>query len=140
MLQAMANGQSNALASLAKGSLVKKKEVLLAGVNARHIKNDQIAPGHKTDKKGVAALHKVSKQIATGIIAEIGVDMNAFPTHANLSSWAIAIFFSYYTWQQNPHGLLPAYHVVRDRNRAQKSSSCIPRGQGQGILSAKHTG
>ncbi len=30
----------------------------------------------------------VSKQIATGILAEIGRDMEAFPNHKHLTSWA----------------------------------------------------
>ena len=116
MLQAMANGQTdpNALASLAKGSLVKKKEVLLKALTGKitdhhqfmlqfvlqsiqHI-NDQIAQlearmdsytmQYREQVELLQSIPGVSKQIATGIIAEIGVDMNAFPTHANLSSWA----------------------------------------------------
>lgn len=116
MLQAMAEGQTDpvALASFAKGSLVKKKELLIKALTGKltnhhqfmlqfvlqsiqHINNqiaqlearmNQYTMQYRRQVELLQSIPGVSKQIATGIIAEIGVDMNAFPTHANLSSWA----------------------------------------------------
>ncbi len=116
MVQAMAQGQTDPvlLASLAKGSLVKKRKELIKALSGKltahhqfmlqfvwqsvqHI-NDQIAQlearmetytiQYREQVVLLQTIPGVSKQIATGIIAEIGVDMNAFPSHANLSSWA----------------------------------------------------
>lgn len=104
----------NALASLAKGSLTKKIEEVINALTGKitehhqfmlqfvlqsiqHINNqiaqlearmDNYTRQHREPLKLLQTIRRVSKQIANGIIAEIGVDMNAFPTHANLSSWA----------------------------------------------------
>ena len=116
MIKAIAAGQTNAqyLASLARGSLVKKEALLIKALNGRitdnhrfmlnlvlgsiqHL-NDQIAQieaqmdkykmQHKQQLELLQTIPGVSAQIATGIIAEIGTDMSQFPTHANLASWA----------------------------------------------------
>lgn len=115
MVEAMAQGQTDPeiLSGLAKGSLVKKKGLLIKALNGRitdhhqfmlqfvlqsikHI-NDQIAQLEaRMDQYNLQfaeqiqllqSIPGVSKQIATGIIAEIGTDMEQFPTHAHLASW-----------------------------------------------------
>lgn len=115
MVEAMAQGQSDPfmLAALAKGSLVKKKDLLVKALTGRltdhhqfmlrfvlqsikHI-NDQLAQlearmdqyilRYKEQVQLIQSIPGVSKQIATGIIAEIGVDMEVFPSHAHLASW-----------------------------------------------------
>lgn len=116
MVEAMAQGQTDpsVLVTLAKGSLSKKKALLgkaLTGKITEHhqfmlrfvlqsIKhiNDQIAQlearmdqyvlQYKEQVQLLESIPGVSKQVATGIIAEIGVAMDAFPSHANLASWA----------------------------------------------------
>ncbi|MEM8893390.1 MAG: IS110 family transposase [Bacteroidota bacterium] len=116
MIKAIAQGQtdSSVLAGLAKGSLVKKKNKLIQALNGRvtdhhrfmlqfvldsiqHINNqiaqlearmDQYNMQYREQVQLLQSIPGVSKQIATGIIAEIGVEMNVFPSHSNLASWA----------------------------------------------------
>jgi transposase len=116
MIEALIGGEANAdiLAELAKGSLVKKKEQLRKALNGRvtdHHRfmlhmilqninriNDQIAQlearmnGYLKEMEQEVRLLKtipgVSDQIATGIIAEIGTDMDNFHSHKHLASWA----------------------------------------------------
>ena len=116
MLQAMAQGQTDPLvrSALAKGSLGKKQGLLMKALTGKVTEhhqfmlrfilqsiqsiNDQIAQlearmdrydiQYSQQMQLLQSIPGVSKQIATGIIAEIGVDMGQFPTHANLSSWA----------------------------------------------------
>jgi transposase len=116
IVNALMEGVSDpsALAELAKGSLVQKKEKLKKALNGRvtehhrfmlrfiaqtiqHI-NQQIAllearmasyiADMKQDAELLQTIPGVSEQIATGILAEIGKDMGVFPTHAHLASWA----------------------------------------------------
>lgn len=116
MVEAMAQGQSDPvmLSALAKGSLTKKKSLLIKALTGKltdhhqfmlqfvlqsinHINNqiarlearmDQYTIQYKEQMQLLQSIPGVSRQIATGIIAEIGVDMDTFPTHANLASWA----------------------------------------------------
>jgi len=116
MVKALAAGEDDPhkLAGLAKGSLVKKYDLLVKALSGRvtahhrfmlnlvlssiqHI-NHQIAQLEAEMKKYQAKYSQqlrllqtipgVSEQIATGIIAEVGTDMSAFPSHSNLASWA----------------------------------------------------
>lgn len=116
MIRAIIAGQDNPdlLADLAKGSLIKKKDRLRKALNGRvtvhhrfmlqlildsiqHI-NNQIAQleaqmdtylvDMKQDIDLLKTIPGVSKQIATGILAEIGRNMEAFPDHKHLASWA----------------------------------------------------
>lgn len=116
MVKAMAAGQTGPeqLAKLAKGSLVKKYDLLVKALNGKvtehhqfmlqlildtiqHI-NHQIArieaqmEQYKVELKQeiflLQTIPGVSAQIATGILAEIGSDMSQFPSHAHLASWA----------------------------------------------------
>lgn len=116
MIEAMINGEKNpdVLAENAKGSLIKKKLQLREALNGRitdhhcfmlnmileNIKriNDQIAQlearmnTYLKEMEHEVVLLKtipgVSDQIATGIIAEIGIDMDNFHSHKHLASWA----------------------------------------------------
>lgn len=116
MVKALIEGQTDPklLADLAKGSLVKKKELLIKALNGRvtdHHRfmlnmirenitniNKQIAQlearmnTYLKDMTQEVRLLKtipgVSDGIATGIIAEIGIDMSSFPSHRHIASWA----------------------------------------------------
>lgn len=116
MIMAIIDGQDNpeVLASMAKGSLVNKRELLTKALTGKvtehhrfmlkmilqtinHI-NEQIAhlearmdqylDNMITKVNRLESIPGVSRQIATGIIAEIGVDMQHFKTHRHLASWA----------------------------------------------------
>jgi transposase len=116
IVEAIIAGESNPerLSMLAKGSLIKKREQLVKALNGKisshhrfvlqmmlnnviHI-NHQI---HELETRMetyltsmsqqvdlLTTIPGVSKQIATGIIAEIGVDMSKFCSHKHLASWA----------------------------------------------------
>ncbi len=116
MVNALIAGQINPdiLAELAKGSLVKKKELLRKALHGRvtdhhrfmlnmireninNINNQiaQIEARMNTYLKHMEhqvrllkTIPGVSDGVATGIIAEIGLDMNHFPSHRNIASWA----------------------------------------------------
>ncbi len=116
MVMAIIGGQDDpeVLASLAKGSLVKKREQLVKALKGRvtdhhrfmlkmilqpinHI-NQQIAhleaqmdtylDSMTSQVERLETIPGVSRQIATGIIAEIGVNMQHFSSHKHLASWA----------------------------------------------------
>ena len=116
MVVAIIDGQDDPelLASMAKGSLVKKRDGLVKALKGRvtdhhrfmlkmilrtinHI-NEQIAhlearmdrylDGMILQVERLESIPGVSRQIATGIVAEIGVDMGHFKTHRHLASWA----------------------------------------------------
>lgn len=116
MIEAMIAGETdpNKLASLAKGSLVKKIDLLTKALNGRitdhhrfmlsmiweniqHI-NNQIAQiearmdlyikEYTIEVDLLCSIPGVSNNIACGIIAEIGVDMTKFASHRHISSWA----------------------------------------------------
>lgn len=116
MVMAIIGGQNDpeVLASLAKGSLVKKREQLVKALKGRvtdhhrfmlkmilqtinHI-NEQIAhleaqmdtylDSMTSQVERLETIPGVSRQIATGIIAEIGVNMQHFSSHKHLASWA----------------------------------------------------
>lgn len=116
IIYALAEGETNPekLASLAKGSLVKKKSELKKALYGRitehhtfmlqlilssieHINHQICMVEHQIDKylipmredvELLQTIPGVSKQIATGILAEIGNDMEHFPSHKALASWA----------------------------------------------------
>jgi transposase len=107
------NTDPNQLAELAKGSLVRKKDLLRRALNGKitdhhrfmldcivstinHINHiiahleaqmGKYMQAMKEDAELLQTIPGVSAQTATGILAEIGNDMNVFPTHAHLSSW-----------------------------------------------------
>ena len=116
MVRAMVHGEESprVLAAMAKGSLVKKKNLLERALNGRltdhhrfmmkmvlqtidHI-NEQMAylearMDRYLDRMAAKAgrletIPGVSRQIATGILAEIGTDMQHFKDHRHLASWA----------------------------------------------------
>ena len=116
IIYALSEGETNPekLASLAKGSLVKKKAELEKALYGRitahhtfmlqlilssieHINHQICKVEHQIDKylipmredvELLQTIPGVSKQIATGILAEIGNDMEHFPSHKALASWA----------------------------------------------------
>ncbi len=116
MIESIIQGQTNpeALAELAKGSLIKKKGLLRKALNGRitdHHRfmlnmireninriNDQIAQLEARMKTYLKQMEQevtllktipgVSDNIAAGIIAEIGLDMDNFHSHKHLASWA----------------------------------------------------
>lgn len=116
IINALIEGQTDevALSNLAKGSLVRKKDVLqkaLKGKVSDHHRfmlamirdniqytNHQIAQLEarmdtyliemQQEVELLCSIPGVSKQIATGIICEIGTDMSQFPNHKHLASWA----------------------------------------------------
>ncbi len=116
MIAAIIDGETNpdVLADLAKGSLVKKKEELRKALNGRitdhhrfmlnmireninYISNqiaqlearmDTYIKHMEQQVRLLKTIPGVSDGIATGIIAEIGIDMFHFPSHRHLSSWA----------------------------------------------------
>jgi len=113
---AIALGEKNPdkLANLAKGSLTRKKDELKKALYGRitdhhvfmlqlildsigHINNQIILIENRIDKyltpmladvELLMTIPGVSKQVATGILAEIGNDMDHFASHKHLSSWA----------------------------------------------------
>ena len=116
MIEAIIKGETNPdiLSDKAKGSLVRKKDLLRKALNGRitdhhrfmlkmmleninHI-NNQIAQIEARMNKYLESMSQevsllktipgVSDGIARGIIAEIGIDMSHFPSHKHLSSWA----------------------------------------------------
>lgn len=116
IIEAIVGGETDPeiLAGLAKGSLVRKKKELKKALHGRitshhvfrmqlilssieHI-NSQIGLIEKQidlylvqmreDVELLQTIPGVSKQIATGILAEIGNDMQAFASHKALASWA----------------------------------------------------
>lgn len=116
MIKAIISGQTNpeVLSSLAKGSLVKKKDLLIKALTGKitdHHRfmlnmimdsidniNNQLAQieaqmetyklKYRQQVELLQTIPGVSSKIATSIIAEIGTDMSQFPSHANLASWA----------------------------------------------------
>lgn len=116
IINAIMSGENNpeTLSQLAKGSLRGKMDQLKKALNGRvtdhhifllklmsaniqHINDqiaqiearmDQLAELYKKDIELLQTIPGVSKQIAMGIISEIGNDMEAFPSHQHLSSWA----------------------------------------------------
>jgi transposase len=116
IIYSLATGERNPkkLAGLAKGSLVSKKaeleKALYGRITEHHIFmlqlilssiehiNHQIALVEnqiekylipmREDVKLLQTIPGVSAQIATGILAEIGNDMEHFPSHMALASWA----------------------------------------------------
>lgn len=116
IIMSISQGATNPeqLSLLAKGSLVKKKELLRKALNGKITEhhqfmlkfildsinqiNNQIAQLEAQIEKYVlqmkdeiellCSIPGVSKQIAIGIIAEIGIDMSHFPNHRSLASWA----------------------------------------------------
>ena len=116
MVNALVNGQNNpeVLANLSKGSLVKKKDLLIKALNGKvtdhhrfmlklildsikHIDNqiaqleaemEKIKLKYTQQIDLLKTIPGVSTHVATGIIAEIGTDMSEFPTHKHLASWA----------------------------------------------------
>lgn len=116
MVRSMAKGQSDPLllASMAKGSLVKKHAELIKALTGKvtdhhrfmltlilqsidHI-NLQIAQSEAQMEQYARIMYRelelletipgVSSKVALGIVSEIGTDMTQFATHQNLSSWA----------------------------------------------------
>lgn len=51
-------------------------------------KLDELLETHKSDIKLLSTIPGINKNAATGIIAEIGADMDVFPDEHHLSSWA----------------------------------------------------
>lgn len=116
IITAIVKGQTNpdSLCELAKGSLRTKKDQLRKALNGRitehhifmikmildsinHINKqiaqleaqmEQIVSVYQQDVELLQTIPGVSKQIATGILSEIGNDMEAFGSHQRLSSWA----------------------------------------------------
>ncbi len=116
IIQAIASGEKNPdiLSGMAKGSLVKKKEelkkALYGNINDHHVfmlqlilssiehinhqvllienRVDKYLLQMEADMKLLMTIPGVSKQIATGILSEIGNNMDDFPSEKNLASWA----------------------------------------------------
>ena len=116
MIKAIIDGENSPdiLANLAKGSLVNKKTQLRKALNGRITEHhrfmlkmildnitmisDQVEQLEERmatylkqmdqDVRLLKTIPGVSNQIATGIIAEIGTDMDHFPSHKHLASWA----------------------------------------------------
>lgn len=115
IVHAIAQGETDPflLSCLAKGSLKKKQDLLIKALHGRvtdhhrfmlqmvldsiqHI-NHQIAQleaqmekytlKYREQMQVLQTIPGVSAQIATGIIAEIGVEMDQFPNHSHLASW-----------------------------------------------------
>ena len=115
IVEAIIQGETEptTLANLAKGSLRKKQDLLIKALHGRvtdhhrfmlqmvlesiNYINHQIAQleaqmdkytlKYKEQMQVLQTIPGVSSQIATGIIAEIGVDMSQFPNHSHLASW-----------------------------------------------------
>lgn len=116
MVEAIVKGESDPekIAGLAKGSLIKKQDLLKKALTAKitdhhrfmlnlildtiqHINNqiaqledqmDQYRLRYKVPMQLLQTISGVSAQIAKSILAEIGNDMSHFPSHPNLASWA----------------------------------------------------
>lgn len=116
IIEALISGTTNPalLSELAKGSLVRKKEELKKALNGKITQHHQFMlrmivdtinyidhqialleaqmetyiQNMKEDAVLLQTIPGVSAQIATGILAEIGNNMEVFPSHAHLSSWA----------------------------------------------------
>ena len=116
IIHAIAAGQTDPeqLSQLAKGSLVRKKQELKRSLYGKitdhhrfmirlildsieHINRqvlqieeqmDLYLARMKQDVDLLMTIPGVSKQIAAGILSEVGNDMEHFPTHKHLASWA----------------------------------------------------
>ncbi len=116
ILDGLATGEANpmALASLARGSLVRKKTALIAALQGRmdahrrlllasqlrHLDffdgelsgiNQEIAERlshHEALLDRLDAIPGVGRRVAEHVLAEIGTDVSGFPTAAHLVSWA----------------------------------------------------
>ena len=116
IIKAMIAGETDIvkLCELAKGSLIKKKALLRKAINGKmtdhhrfmlqmileniNYCNSQITQLEErmntylmdmmTEVKLLKTIPGVSDQIATGIIAEIGIKMEHFASHKHLASWA----------------------------------------------------
>ena len=116
IIQSIASGEKDTevLSSMAKGSLVKKKDelkkALYGNITEHHIfmlrlilssiehinnqillieqKVDQYLLQMETDVRLLMTIPGVSKQVATGILSEIGNNMDPFPSEKNIASWA----------------------------------------------------
>lgn len=116
MIRQLSQGQTDpvVLSDLAKGSLIKKKEQLQLALNGRFNEHhqfmlnillqtidyinstigkvdnkiDQYLKEMTTEVTLLQTIPGVTKQSATGIISETGIDMNQFISYKHLASWA----------------------------------------------------
>ena len=116
IIEKLSEGESDpvTLSGLAKGSLVKKKDLLQQALHGRFTEHHQFmlqlilnTIGHinevietlekrmdcylmqmKNDVTLLQTIPGVSKQVATGILSEIGTDMSKFNSFKHLASWS----------------------------------------------------
>ncbi len=115
IIECLSQGQTDpvVLANLAKGSLVRKKDQLLLALHGRFSEHhrfmlelimdtihqidatidrveqriDTYLDQMSLEVSLLQTIPGVSKQVATGILAEIGTDMSKFTSHKHLASW-----------------------------------------------------